>query len=520
MLESIGSTTLTLFGTASVLIVTSILAKWYRMRNYFAKFNIPGPKPLPVIGNFHHIMKRGMPYNDLEMTKIYGKTFGYFEGSTPVVQTIDLTLLKSLLIKDFGVFTNRRQIEAAMFEPFDHFLSIIKDDEWKSVRAILSTTFTSGKLKSMSKLMLDCSNQLNDHFQKIAESDGIFNGREYFGGLTLDVICSCCFGFSVDSIKDPNNEVIVHLKRFFLDSLTKDPKFMLLILFPRLAEFLTKRNLVEIFPKDSIAFLKQLTLTIMQQRKDKSQYRDDFLQCMIEHELKVAEEEKVENQDKKWDPKDLKYLRKTLSVAEIFSQSFMFMFAGYETTSTTLNLVAFNLATNSHVQEKLINEIDHVLSNHNGEISYESVGEMNYLSMILDETLRMFPAAIRLDRVASEDFEYEGMKIEKGQMVVVPLWALHHDPEVYPNPDVFDPERFNEENKKTRDSNAYLPFGNGPRNCLGMRFALIEMKIVLANILSKFRFEKCEKTPEKIEIDSSGFARPKVPVILKVTNRF
>lgn len=144
---------------------------------------------------------------------------------------------------------------------------------------------------------------------------------------------------------------------------------------------------------------------------------------------------------------------------------------------------------------------------------------MSYMSMVIDETLRMFPAAIKLDRIASEDFEFEGMKIEKDQMVVVPLWALHYDPDLYPEPDVFDPERFNEENKQKRDSNAYLPFGNGPRNCLGMRFALLEIKLSLANILNKFRFETCEKTPDKIEIDSSGFARPKTPVILAIKNR-
>ena len=140
--------------------------------------------------------------------------------------------------------------------------------------------------------------------------------------------------------------------------------------------------------------------------------------------------------------------------------------------------------------------------------------------MIIDETLRMFPAAVRLDRIAGEDYQYEGMKIEKGQMVVVPLWALHHDPELYPEPDRFDPERFNEENKKTRDSNAYLPFGDGPRNCMGKRFAILEIKLTLTSIMSKFRFETCDKTPEKIEIDSTGFARPKIPVILRIKNRF
>ena len=117
---------------------------------YFSKLKIPGPKPLPLVGNFHHIIKRGMPYNDLAMIQKYGKTFGYFEGTCPVVQTIDQKFIKSLLIKDFNIFTNRRSlIEAADFEPFNGFLSLIKDEEWKSVRAILSTMFTSGKLKSV-----------------------------------------------------------------------------------------------------------------------------------------------------------------------------------------------------------------------------------------------------------------------------------------------------------------------------------------------------------------------------------
>lgn len=122
------------------------------MRNHFSKLNIPGPKPLPIIGSFHLIMKYGLPYNDLKMTQKYGKTLGFFMGSSPIVETTDLRLLKNILIKNFGVFTNRKRIEALMFEPYDHFLSLIKDEEWKSIRAVLSTSFTSGKLKSVNIL--------------------------------------------------------------------------------------------------------------------------------------------------------------------------------------------------------------------------------------------------------------------------------------------------------------------------------------------------------------------------------
>ena len=117
------------------------------------------------------------------------------------------------------------------------------------------------------------------------------------------------------------------------------------------------------------------------------------------------------------------------------------------------------------------------------------------MEMVIDETLRMYPPAARTDRVASNDYEYEGIKIKKGQVLTVAIYAIHHDPTIYPNPEQFDPNRFSEANKKSRESVTFLPFGAGPRNCIGMRFAVTEMKLLLASILSKYRFVTCDKTP-------------------------
>ena len=117
------------------------------------------------------------------------------------------------------------------------------------------------------------------------------------------------------------------------------------------------------------------------------------------------------------------------------------------------------------------------------------------MDMVIDETLRISPPSSRFDRVASKDYEFEGLKIKKGQAMVVPIYALHHDPDIYPDPEHFNPERFSDENKKTRDSAAFLPFGIGPRNCIGMRFATIEVKLILTTILSKYRLVPCDKTP-------------------------
>jgi cytochrome P450 family 3 subfamily A len=120
---------------------------------------------------------------------------------------------------------------------------------------------------------------------------------------------------------------------------------------------------------------------------------------------------------------------------------------------------------------------------------------MKYMDMIIDETLRLYPIASLTERAASNDYEYKGLKIKKGQIVIVPIFALHRDPEIYPYPDEFQPDRFSDQNKRLRENEAFIPFGAGPRNCVGMRFALVEMKLVLTSILSKYRFEACDKTP-------------------------
>lgn len=119
---------------------------------------------------------------------------------------------------------------------------------------------------------------------------------------------------------------------------------------------------------------------------------------------------------------------------------------------------------------------------------------MSYMEQCIDETLRMYPPTVRIDRVCNQDYNYNGIKIPVGQVCAVGIWSLHHDPEIYPDPYKFDPERFSEDNKKKRDNETFIPFGTGPRHCIGMRFALLEIKLLLSTILSKYKFVKCEQT--------------------------
>ena len=134
---------------------------------------------------------------------------------------------------------------------------------------------------------------------------------------------------------------------------------------------------------------------------------------------------------------------------------------------------------------------------------------MKYLDQVICETLRLYPPAPFLDRVCLKDYDlkYDDkvIKITKGTMIWFPAAGFHHDPQYFPNPKKFDPERFSEENKANINMDAYMPFGTGPRNCIGSRFALMEVKAVLYYMLLNFSFEVCKKTKIPLELQKISF---------------
>ncbi len=121
--------------------------------------------------------------------------------------------------------------------------------------------------------------------------------------------------------------------------------------------------------------------------------------------------------------------------------------------------------------------------------------KLPYLDATIQETLRFYPPGSRLTRIAEEDYKLsDDLIIPKGCLINVPTYSVHHSEEFYPEPEKFDPDRFLPEQKAARDQYTYLAFGHGPRNCIGMRFALLEMKLVLAATLRKFKFVTVPET--------------------------
>ncbi|KMQ83374.1 cytochrome p450 9e2 [Lasius niger] len=137
---------------------------------------------------------------------------------------------------------------------------------------------------------------------------------------------------------------------------------------------------------------------------------------------------------------------------------------------------------------------------------------MTYMDMVISETLRKYPPMFFTDRLCTKSYElppsqpgYKSVTVESNSVMMIFIYGLHRDPKYYPNPDKFDPERFSEENKDNIVPYTYLPFGHGPRKCIGNRFALMETKILVVHLLQKFILKRTEKTVEPVVIDKIGF---------------
>ncbi|XP_057604680.1 cytochrome P450 3A24-like isoform X2 [Hippopotamus amphibius kiboko] len=149
---------------------------------------------------------------------------------------------------------------------------------------------------------------------------------------------------------------------------------------------------------------------------------------------------------------------KALSDQELVAQCIVFVFPGYETTSYALTLLRYILATYPDVQQKLQEEIDATFPN-KAPPTYDALAQMVYLDMVLNEALRLYPIAVRLDRVCKKDMEIHGVFIPKGTAVTVPIFVLHKDPELWPEPEEFHPESEAESSYRVGEwegSGAYL----------------------------------------------------------------
>lgn len=189
--------------------------------------------------------------------------------------------------------------------------------------------------------------------------------------------------------------------------------------------------------------------------------------------------------------------------------------AGHETTALTLSWLFYLVAKNPQVQQRLYDEIDTTLGKRT--ITLDDLKKLPYLKMVIDETLRLYPVGWLFPRFASKNTRVGNYDIKQGDLILMSPYVLHRDSRHYPNPEQFNPERFNEENSKSIGKYAYLPFGGGPRVCVGNSFAMMELQIAVATIAQHYQLELIPN--QQIEPEPLVTMRPKYGINMRLIKR-
>nr|CAH7728527.1 unnamed protein product [Callosobruchus chinensis] len=459
-------------------------------------------EPEFFFGNTRRVMTREISRGE-QFVEIYNqmkrrgwKHGGYFEMIKPMYTPIDLDLLKLILQKDFWHFPNHGAYVNEKADPPTANLFNLEDEKWKTTRAKLTPAFSSGKLKMMFQTIWKCSEALDDVLVEIEKSKEPMDTKDVLSRFTTDVIANVGFGIECNSLKDPESLFRVYGKRIFEVSFWKMLKRMAVVMIPR-----SILKLVHFRSSDPeiINFFSDIVSKTTCFREENKIFRKDFMHVLLQlkNRGRITEDDYVPSKEDKGE---------FLSNDELTTHCLTFFAAGFETSATTMTFALYELAKNQEIQDKLREEILSTLKRHGGNMTYEAMNEITYLDKVFHETLRRHPAASALARVCSKRYQIPDTQVvlEPGDRIMIPVMAIHMDPEHYPEPEKFDPERFSEEVKSQRHPMAYLPFGEGPRLCIGMRLGLIEAKVGLAAIISKFKVTLNKKTesPMVYAVDS------------------
>ncbi|CAD7079484.1 unnamed protein product [Hermetia illucens] len=428
---------------------------------------------------------------------------GAYVLAKPVVLPTSLDFIQSILVKDFSIFHERGTYWNEEDDPLSAHMFSVEGEKWKSLRTKLSPTFTSGKMKFMFPAVIEVAHRFNATLADIVKPGTELEIRDFLARFTTDVIGSCAFGIECNSLKDPNSAFRYYGKKIFEDPPLGPALLLLAIQYPDLARKLHVRQMRK---EVSDFFLNTVRETIDYREKNNVK-RNDFMNFLIQLKNGESIDDESASQTSK------------LTLEEVAAQAFLFFAAGFETSSTTMTYSLYELALNPDIQDKARQEIKDVLTKHEGQLTYEAVQEMTYIDQIISEALRKYPPVVFLTRRATRDYRIPNTKIiiEKGQDIIIPAYCIHHDPEIYSNPEVFDPNRFTPEEIKSRHPVSFLGFGDGPRNCVGLRFGRMQARIGLVTLLSNYRFKPSPKTAVPLTFDVDiGILTPKGGMYLGV----
>lgn len=485
------------------LVLLAALLYYYATATFshWSSRGVPHLPPDPLFGNIKDIVL----FRDLHVYG-YQKLYHRFDGlpyaglyqmRTPSLMLRDPETIKQFLVKDFAHFHDRGIFCDVERDPMSATLVNLSGRHWRNLRNKLTPSFSAVKLKSMTPLLNECADALVALVGAGQEGrEHQVEMREVMAKFTTDVIGTCAFGLHFNTLKDPDSQFREMGRRVFLPTYSRTAIHLLRVFFPGLLGVLRLRTV----SREITDFFISLVRDVIGFRERNGEVRNDFMQLLMQ----LRQQEQLDKSDK-----DSKEDAVVLDDRLLTAQVFIFFVAGFETSSSTMSFCVYELAINEEVQELARQEVDAILSElDDGQpITYEHVAKMTYIEKVLLETMRKYPPVPGLVRVCTKPYTLPGTKVHMkvGDQVFIPTFAIQRDPNIFPEPDRFDPERFSEDGRKSWHPFAYLPFGEGPRICIGLRFAMVEMKMGLARLLQHYKLLPAPGLPVPMRFDPKAF---------------
>ncbi|XP_034831585.1 cytochrome P450 6B7-like [Maniola hyperantus] len=491
-----------------IVLLLFITFYWYGIRTfgYWKKRGIKNDYPLPYFGNNFNQFFQKSSYA-MTATEIYKKypeekVVGFFRSTAPELVIRDPDIVKRILVTDFQHFYARGfNTHKTVIEPLLKNLFFADGDLWRLIRQRFGSAFSTAKIRAMFPFISDRAEKLQFLAKEIEHLE-YYDMRELMARYTTDFIGACGFGINMDSLNNENSEFRRLGKRIFhrtpRDAIVGALKFI----FPELC-----KNMHFLAPD-----LEQSVFALVQHVLKARNYTpcgtNDFIDLLLELKEKGNVVESLEYRDNNG---TAKLVELKLDDLLLTAQVFVFFGAGFETSSSTSSFTLHQLAFNSDHQKKVQEEIDRVLLKHNNKITYDAINEMHYLEKAFYEAMRMYPAVGFLMRKCTTQnytFPEIGLTIDEGVNVIIPIQALHRDEKYFHEPNVYNPDRFT--SAQDLKTNYFLPFGEGPRACIGARLGKVLAMAGIAAVLQKFNVEPCEKSklepiPDPKAIVAEGF---------------
>ncbi|XP_048473834.1 ultra-long-chain fatty acid omega-hydroxylase isoform X1 [Rhincodon typus] len=372
-------------------------------------------------------------------------------------------------------------------------LLISKGERWARHRRLLTPAFHFDILKPYVKIFNQSASILHEKWDRLI-SEGVTSLEmfEHISLMTLDSLLKCTFSYDSNCQLKSSDYIAAIYELSTL--VVKRERYL-----PHHIDFIYKLSANGKRFARACDLVHSYSLDVVQRRREilREQGADTWLQS---------------KQGKVTDFLDILLLSKDedgngLSDEEIQSEADTFMFEGHDTTASGISWVLYNLARHPEYQRKCREEIEELLKTKDGEeLEWDDLSQMPFTTMCIKESLRLHPAVTTVARCCTEDIQLpDGRVIPKGNTCLISIYGTHHNPAVWPDPEVYNPYRFDSTDAAKRASHAYIPFSAGPRNCIGQNFALSEMKVAVALTLHRYR----------LSLDTSQEVRRKPELILR-----